>query len=485
MASTAPGTVTATDLTTRIGVTNEAALAYVREPDPRLDRLSARVREELITEVPAVTAGALLGRAALARHFVASAATGRYRDLFGLWELFSADPDTCRPVLQERAGALERARAALESATVLGLRGHADRVAEDVVRARGLIWQWLRAVLDEHRDLVASRPHVASAVLQRDPDTDLELPDEPDDTWLREAAAARITTGPLAPPVEQRLCDHAHRLPATITNLEFIREQLPHALDGVLADVDLDRPDIGAVLAWSRDHGVAAPLVDRIVGHIAAAVDSDPATGLAAWWQWREAGVDVDLPDGLTQASIDAFDLTRPETAALLASRANDGEDIAADERLVSLASSNRQLAEKAYEALVCAGVDVELPAALEDNPMVRDGARCPACRAWTWVRPGHERRCPRLAALGGDAVAPDGPVATDDAATEPPDGPVATDDAATTNDATTGGTDTDDATTAELGDPESASVERRTGPAPSASATSDAMAPGTDRPPA
>ncbi|HEX6255875.1 MAG TPA: hypothetical protein VFZ70_08680 [Euzebyales bacterium] len=412
MASSASGTVTATDLTQRIGITNEAALAYVREPDPRLDRLSARVREELITEVPAVTAGALLGRAALARHFVASAATGRYRDLFGLWELFSADPDVCRPVLQERTEALERARAALESATVLGLRGHADRVAEDVLRAKGLIWQWLRAVLDDNRALVAARPQVASAVLQRDPDMDLELPDEPDTLWLREAAAARTATGPLAPPVEQRLRDNAHRLPATIANLEFVREQLPHALDEVLADVDLNRPDIGAVLAWSRDHGVAAPVVDRIVGHVVAAIDDDHAAGLAAWWQWREAGVDIDLPDALRRAPIDTFDLTRPETAVLLAARANGGENIAADDRLASLVTNNRQLAEKAYEALVCAGIDVQLPAALEDNPMVRDGARCPACRAWTWVRPGHERRCPRLAAMGVDAAAVDGDTA-------------------------------------------------------------------------
>jgi hypothetical protein len=40
----------------------------------------------------------------------------------------------------------------------------------------------------------------------------------------------------------------------------------------------------------------------------------------------------------------------------------------------------------------------VHLPLALEGNPIVRDGTRCPACQAWTWVRPGHERRCPRLA---------------------------------------------------------------------------------------
>ena len=396
--SAAAGTVTAADLTQRIGITNEAALAYVLEPDPRLSRLSARVREELITEVPAVTAGALLGTAALARHFVASAATGRYRDLFGLWELFSADPDACRPVLQERPEALERARTALYSATVLGLQGHAARVADDVTRARGLIWQWLREALDEHLDLVAARPAVASALLQRDPDVTLALPDDPDEAWLREAAAARAAGG-LAPPVEERLRAHAHRLPATIVNLEFLREQLPAALHDVLAGIDLDRPDIGAVLAWARDHGLADALSARIRESVEVAAIDDPAAGLAAWWHWRDTGVDLPMPAAVADAPVDRFDLTRPETAALLAARTADGDDPGLRERLEALASTNRQLAEKAYEALVCGGLDVALPAVLENNPMVRDGARCPACNAWTWVRPGHEQRCPRLAA--------------------------------------------------------------------------------------
>lgn len=402
--SATAGTVTAADLTQRIGVTNEAALAYVRAPDPRLSRLSARVRDELITEVPAVTAGALLGTAALARHFVASAATGRYRDLFGLWELFSADPDACRPVLQERPEALERARTALCSATVLGLRGHAARVAEDVTRAKGLIWQWLRETLDEHLDLVAARPAVASALLQRDPEVRLALPDDPGEAWLREAAAARAT-GDLARPVEERLRAHAHRLPATIANLEFLHAQLPAVLPDVLARIDLERPDIGAVLAWARDHGHIEPLAARIRERVEATAADDPAAGLAAWWHWRQLGLGLPIPATVADASADEFDLTRPETAALLAARAADGEDPGLRERLEALVSTNRQLAEKAYEALVCAGLDVTLPAALEDNPMVRDGTRCPACNAWTWVRPGHEQRCPRLAAQADRAA--------------------------------------------------------------------------------
>lgn len=416
MASSADAAVTAADLTRRIGVTNEAALAYVRQPDPRFSRLSSRATEELITEVPAVTAGALLGTAALARHFVASAATGRYRDLFGLWELFKRDPDACKPVLQERPEALDRARAALTSATVLGLHGHAERVAEDVMRARGLIWRWLKDTLDEHLELVAARPRVASALLARDPDAALALPDDPDERWLREAADAHASTG-LAPAVEQILMAHAHRLPPTIPTLDLVHEHMPSALDDVLAAVDLERSDIGAVLAWSRDHGVAEPLTRRIGDEIAAAATADPATGLASWWQWRERGVDVALPAAVLAAPVDAFDLTRPETAVLLTERRSRGEDIDVAARLDGLAATNRQLAEKAYEAAVCGGLDVTLPEALEDNPMVRDGTRCPACRAWTWVRPGHERRCPRLA-MHDRADRP-----TDDRTTQQPPG--------------------------------------------------------------
>jgi hypothetical protein len=399
MASSASAdTVTAADLTRRIGVTNEQALAYVREPDPALTRLSRRLREELIAEIPAVTAGALLGPAALARHFVASASAGRYRDLFGLWELFSSEPEACRPVLVERPQALERARVALSTATTLGLSGHADRVARDVTEARGLIWQWMQEILADHLDQVARRPAVASALLLRDPTIDLDLPDDPDDAWLQEAADAR-TRSPLAPPIEQILRNHIHRLPATIPTLELVREQMPAALDAMLANVELSRPDIDAVLAWARDHGAAAALQARIRDEITAAAERDPAAGLKAWSDWRERGVGVDLPASLLSTPLDAFDLARPETAQLMAVHTAQGTDPDATGRLEALAASNRQLAEKAYEALVCAGLDVTLPAGLENNPVVRDGTRCPACRAWTWVRPGHEARCPRLAA--------------------------------------------------------------------------------------
>ena len=399
MASSASAdTITAADLTRRIGVTTEQALAYVRHPDPELTRLSRRHREQLIAEIPAVTAGALLGPAALARHFVASASAGRYRDLFGLWELFSSEPDACRPVLLERPQALERARTALQTATTLGLYGHADRVARDVTEARGLIWQWMREILDDHLAQVAQRPAVASALLERDPTIQLPLPDTPDDTWLQEAADAR-TRGPLAAPVEQLLRGHVHRLPATIATLDLVREQMPAALETMIANVDLMRPDIDAVLAWARDHGVAKPLFAWINADVAATADREPVAGLRAWWSWRERGVSVALPDCLLTTPLETFDLARPETAALLAEHAARGNDPDAAGRLAAMAASNRQLAEKAYEALVCAGLDVTLPASLEQNPVVRDGTRCPACRAWTWVRPGHEARCPRLAA--------------------------------------------------------------------------------------
>jgi hypothetical protein len=413
MAASAAATVTADDLTRRIGVTNDAALQYVGQPDPALDRLPRKAREELITEVPPVTAGALLGTAALARHFVASAATGRYRDLFGLWELFSRDPATCRPVLQERPEALDRARAKLRTATVLGLGGHAVRVAEDVTAARGLIWQWLNEILDEHLPLVARRPAVASALLLREPSTPLHLPAVPDADWLREAADARAA-GPLAPAIEELLLANAHRLPATIANLDLLQTHVPDALPGVLGDVDLERDDIGAVLAWARDRGAAAPLLDKIGRAVDAEVVADPVEGLAAWWRWRTRHVELPLPEALLSTAVDAFDLSRPETAELLAELDRRGQAPDVQRALDELATSNRQLAEKAYEAMVCAGLQVALPTALEANPMVRDGARCPACRAWTWVRPGHEQRCPRLTTDGAtadgtatDAIAP------------------------------------------------------------------------------
>lgn len=398
VSSASADTITAADLTRLIGVTNEQALAYVSHPDPALTRLSRRHREQLIAEIPAVTAGALLGPAALARHFVASASAGRYRDLFGLWELFSREPDACRPVLVERPQALERARGALQTATTLGLFGHADRVARDVTEARGLIWQWLQEILNDNLAQIAQRPAVASALLQRDPSVALPLPEEPDEPWLREAADARAR-GPLAPAIEQLLRDHIHRLPATIATLELVREQMPSALETALAGVELTRPDIDAVLAWARDHGVAEPLHARIQSEITAAATGDPVAGLAVWWSWRERGMPVQLPGRLLAAPLDAFDLARPDTAALLAAHAANGHDPDAAGRLAAFAASNRQLAEKAYEALVCAGLDVTLPSGLEHNPVVRDGTRCPACRAWTWVRPGHEQRCPRLAA--------------------------------------------------------------------------------------
>src|SRR3712207_1892946 len=157
------------DVIRRIGDTNDRALAYVLDPDPQLSRLSRKTREALITDLPPVTAGALLGPAALARHFVASAASGRYRDLFPLWQLFRERPDECRPILAERQRALEKGRLALGTAVRLGLSGHAERVAEDVGRAEGLIWTWLREALVADLPAVGQRPALASALLQREP----------------------------------------------------------------------------------------------------------------------------------------------------------------------------------------------------------------------------------------------------------------------------------------------------------------------------
>ncbi len=379
----------------RIGRTNEQALGYVLDPDPKLSRLSRKVRESLITEVPPVTAAALLGPEALARHFIASAAVGLYRDLFSLWELFRARPDECRPVLAERQRALERARHTLTTAIKLGLGGRADRVAEDVTRAQGLIWTWIRELLVGLLPAVGRRPAIAAALAAREPDLDIPLPQQPDDRWLAEAAAVK-QEGNLPPAMDALLSANVDRLPATLATLSQVSEQYPERLETVVDRIDLASDNIGALLAWARDHGMTERVRGRIATQIEQAAQAGRAEGLAAWSSWRERGVDIELPASLRTPTIEGLDLSRPESADLIALLIAGGADINAQQELEQLAEKNRQLAEKAYESFVCANLDVHLPLALEGNPIVRDGTRCPACQAWTWVRPGHERRCPR-----------------------------------------------------------------------------------------
>ena len=383
------------EVTRRIGKTNEQALAYVLDPDPKLSRLSRKAREALITEVPPVTAGALLGPEALARHFIASAAAGRYRDLFSLWELFRARPDECKPVLAERQRALDRARKTLTTAVTLGIAGRADRVAEDVTRAQGLIWTWLREVLMGALPAIGRRPQIAAALLAREPGLDIPLPEAPNDRWLAEAAAVK-QEGTLPPAMDALLSANVERLPATVSTLSQVQEQYPERLEGLVDRIDLKSENIGALLAWARDHGMAERVRSRIIAEVDQAAAAGRAEGLAAWQSWRDRGVDLQLPESLRAPTIEGLDLTRPESADLLAQLVAGGAPIDPQSELELLAGQNRQAAEKAYEAFVCAGLDVRLPMALEGNPIVRDGTRCPACQAWTWVRPGHERRCPR-----------------------------------------------------------------------------------------
>ncbi|MGH8902409.1 MAG: hypothetical protein ACRDYA_12200, partial [Egibacteraceae bacterium] len=387
------------DVVRRVGDTNVRALAYVRDPDPQLQRLSRKVREALITELPPVTAGALLGPAALARHFIASAASGRYRDLFSLWELFRFAPEECRPVLAERQRALEKAREALTTAARLGLFGRAERVAEDIGNAQGLIWHWLHEVLVGDLAAVGTRPAIAAALLAREPDVDIPLPARPSGRWLAEAAAVR-EKGNLPPQMDQLLGEHAERLPATVATLQLVCSGYPERLPALLDRVDLEAPEIGAVLAWARDHGVTDHLRQRVQAQVEEAAAADRSIGLALWQRWRDRGLQLELPESLRVHSLEGLDVARPETAALIARLIADGADIRPQEMLDRLAQQNRQLAEKAYEAFVCSGLEVHLPLALEGNPIVKDGTRCPYCQAWTWVRPGHERRCPRPASV-------------------------------------------------------------------------------------
>ncbi len=418
------------DLIRRIGDSNERAMAYVLAPDPQLSRLSRKVRESIIADLPPVTAGALLGPAALARHFVASAASGRYRDLFALWELFRQRPDECRPVLAERQKALEKGRMALGTAVRLGLSGRAERVARDVRDAQGLIWTWLREVLDEEQTAVAARPAIASAWLHREPDVDLPLPDDPDDRWLAEAAEAR-REGPLAPPVERLLAENAGRLPATIATLSLAFDHYPDQAPGLVARIDLDSPQIGALLAWARDHGLGDQVAGRVRATVEEAAGRSRAEGVAAWYSWRERGVDVPLPAALRSPDLDGLDVSRPDTAALAAALIADGAPLDMQAVVADLATRNRQLAEKAYEAYVCAGLPVTLPAGLANNPLVKEGTRCPWCQSWTYVRAGHERRCPRRPAGEPVAETPAEPAAPQPAPTPEGDAVTAAWDAA------------------------------------------------------
>lgn len=386
------------DVIRRIGDTNDKALRYALDPDPQLSRLSRKVREALIPDLPPVTAGALLGPAALARHFVASAASGRYRDLFALWELFRERPDECKPVLAERPAALAKAREALRTAVRLGLGGRAERLATDIAEAQGLIWQWLREIVLADTTAVGARPAVASALLHREPDIEVPLPEEPTERWLAEAAQAR-QVGALAPAVEAVLAEHIHRLPATVSTLALAHHSYPDRMPALLERINLESPDIGSMMAWTRDHGYAPRLHERIRLYVEEAAQRDRADGLARWQAWRERGVDLALPQPLQRHSVDDLDLTRPETGVLIAHLVAEGASIDPQQLLDQLASRNRQLAEKAFEGFVCAGLPVTLPPALEGNPIVRDGTRCPYCLAWTWVRPGHEQRCPRTPA--------------------------------------------------------------------------------------
>lgn len=385
---------TVAEVVARIGTSNEAVLAYVESPEPRWQRLPRAVREELIADLPAPTAAALLGPAALARHFVASAAGGRYRDLFALWTLFSRHPEDCKPELAARGQALERARRNLRLATKIGLSGHAGHVAADIQRAEGLIWQWLRQVLDEHLHIVGARPIVAAALSGADPDAEIPLPAEPSAAWLAEAAAAR-QEGPLPSVIEERLGANVHRLPATISTLRLAATHYPDRIPHLLDAVDLDAPDAEAFLAWARDHGYTDRLVGRLRERLEVVAGRDREEALRLWHRWRERGVDLELPQPLLAEGLGELDLARPETAHLAKALLDRGEDVAVQQRIEELAARNRQLAEKAFEAATSAGIWVTLPAVLEANPIVRDGTRCPRCHAWTWVRPGHEQRCP------------------------------------------------------------------------------------------
>ncbi len=380
-----------------VGATSEAALSYVQNPDPKLSRMARKHREAVITEIPPVTAGALLGPEALCRHFLASAASGRYQDLFYLWDLFVLYPDDCKTVLNARQKAQEKAKAKLRLATHMGLLGDAERVAADIDRAAGLPWRWMQDILKPMEPAISQRPAVLAAMARRDAAFSPQLPDNPSDRWLAEAAALKESGKDIPADMDRLLGQHADRLPATIATLSMAQQQYPDRVSSLIDRVDLDAPDIGSLMAWARDHGHAEQLVGRVTERVTASAAADRATGLAEWRRWQERGVQLDMPQSLTAPNLDGLDLGRPESAELIKQLIDGGADLDAQQILDDVAATNRMLGEKAFEAFVCAGFDtVHLPLVLEGNPMVRPETRCPSCQAWTWVRPGLEKRCPR-----------------------------------------------------------------------------------------
>lgn len=380
-----------------IGVTSEAALAYVQNPDPKLSRMARKHREVIITEIPPVTAGALLGPEALCRHFLASAASGRYRDLFCLWDLFALYPEACKAVLNARQKAQEKAKAKLRSATLMGLLGDADRVAADIDRAAGLPWRWLKEILAPMEPAIVQRPAVLAAMTRRVEGFSPDLPVDPSDRWLAEAAAVKESGKDIPEAMDALLGAHADRLPATVATLSMAQQQYPDRVSALIDRVDLDAPDIEAIMAWARDHGHGDHLIDRVRDAVESLSAVDRAAGLAAWKRWQERGVDLPLPDTLTVPTLDGLDLGRPESAELVKVLIDAGAPLDPQKIMDDVAADNRMRGEKAFEAFVCAGFDdVHLPLVLEGNPMVRPETRCPACQAWTWVRPGLEKRCPR-----------------------------------------------------------------------------------------
>ena len=384
------------EITRRIGTTSEDAIRYVLKPDPKLSRLARKHREAVIPELSPVTAAALLGPAALARHFIASAAAGRYRDLFNLWTLFRERPEECKPVLAERQRALDTARRKLETSVRLGLTGHAERVAEDVLTAEGLPWKWLRQILDPWLLAAGARPAVAAALMVKEPGIAVPLPEDPPEQWLAEAVRARDRGQEIPQPIAELLGRYADRLPATVTTLQSTHEQHPDRVPALIERIDLDAPDIAAMSAWARDHGYGDRLRDRMVAEISRIGAEDRAEGLARWRRWHDQGIDLPLPDVLTAPTLEGLDLGRPETADLLKVMIDNGAEFDPQQIVDQAARENRMRGEKTFEAFVCVGFDVHLPLVLEGNPMVPKGSRCPACQAWTWVRPGHEQRCPR-----------------------------------------------------------------------------------------
>ncbi|MGY0406703.1 hypothetical protein, partial [Pseudoalteromonas sp. SYSU M81241] len=83
--------------------------------------------------------------------------------------------------------------------------------------------------------LIAQRPAVIAALWRKDPDWVIDLPEEPDQRWLSEAAALHAHSEPVPEAIEAILGQHLDSLPTTPSTLALAAQHHPDRV-GVLLE---------------------------------------------------------------------------------------------------------------------------------------------------------------------------------------------------------------------------------------------------------